>query len=278
MKTHYLTDAQFLLIRSLLPSVKTKPFKYSQKVIVNGILYILRTGCQWRELPDKFPPWNTVFKYFRKLVNEKIWDKILYRLNVIMQRVKKKDKLRVNTSNWHILVTDSQSVDSSEYLALNKKGYDGHKKEHGLKRFLLVDIWGLVWAVLTLPANISEKYRLRRLVEKYRHILPKQFQAILADKGFESKLLTHELREQGFTLYAMRSTRRLKRQTMYDYEQNNLHNYLNKQISKLRWIVEQAFAQINKARRLIHVWERKTKNHEGFIKLRFILLVIRRLA
>jgi Transposase DDE domain len=176
--------------------------------------------------------------------------------------------------NQHLLVTDSQSVDSSEYLALNKKGYDGHKKEYGLKRFLLVDIWGLVWAVLTLPANISEKDGLRKLIEKYRHILPKQFQAILTDKGFESKILTCELQDVGFTLYTMRSTKRLKKQTVYDYQQNSLHNYLNKQISKLRWIIEQAFAQLNKARRLIHVWERKPKNHEGFIKLRFILLVI----
>jgi putative transposase len=275
MKTQYITNAQFRLIAPLLPKVKTKPFKYYQLDLINSILYVLRTGCQWRELPERFPPWNSCFKYFRKLTNEKIWDLILHKLNNLdcLSDAKKRRIL-----NLHVLVTDSQSVDSSEFLKADQKGYDGHKKENGLKRFLLVDIFGHVWGVMTLPANMSEKDGLRKLIQKYKYILPNKFKSILADKGFESKLLTEDLEIHGFTLYAMRSTKRLKKQTQYDYEQNNLHKYLNKQISKIRWIVEQAFSFLNKARRLIHIWERKPKNHEGFVKLRFIQLILRKMA
>jgi putative transposase len=125
MKTQYITGAQFKLITPFLPKVKTKPFKYYQLDLINGILYALRTGCQWREPPDRFPPWNSCFKYFRKLNNEKIWDLILFQLASKMSK-------QSSSLHKHILITDSQSIHSSEYLSLNLKGYDGHKKEYGL--------------------------------------------------------------------------------------------------------------------------------------------------
>jgi transposase len=209
-----------------------------------------------------------VYKYFRKLIRTKTLDNVLFELN----------KKTQNVGNAHILVTDSQSVHSTEYLRRSKKGYDGHKKKNGLKRFTLVDTGGSIHAVMTFPANISEKTGLERMIEKYQYILTRKACSILADKGFESKPLVHSLKKKGFTLYAMRSTRRLKRGTAYDYQQNNLHNYLNKQISKIRYVVERTFSWLNRCRRLIVNYERDTRNHEGFVKLAMIRILLNRMV
>lgn len=178
----------------------------------------------------------------------------------------------------HILITDSQSVKSTEYVNRKSVSFDGHKHVKGVKRFTLVDIFGNLWAIATLPANVNDKDTLRHLVNKYQHILPKQFKSILADKGYESKFLANDLNKKHYTLYAMRSTSRFKKQTKWDYEQINLHNYLNKQISRFRYVVERTFAWLNKCRRLIVNYERKSRNHEGFVKLAMIRLLVRRMG
>jgi hypothetical protein len=113
-----------------------------------------------------------------------------------------------------------------------------------------------------------------------------QYKCILADKGFESKPLQQALLKVGFTLYPMKSTKRLGKKTntgnkrtltQWDKEQNNLHNHQNKQISKLRWIVEQVFAHLDNHRRIIVCYERTTQSHEAFVKLACIRLMVRKL-
>ena len=76
----------------------------------------------------------------------------------------------------------------------------------------------------------------------------------------------------------MKSTKRLKKATKWDNQQNNLHNHQNKQISRLRWIVEQVFAHLDNHRRIIICYERTTQSHEAFVKLATIRLMVRKLG
>lgn len=242
-----------------------------------------------------FPPWNSVYKYFRKLVNGKYLDSIMFKLNykyIKFKRCGSNDKKgTINQRNEtsirrplpnFVLVTDSQSVRDTDMSSLDNKGYDGNKKVKGIKRFLLVDLLGCVWNVFTTRANVSEKIGLRKLVNYFSSIRarPKQFTVILADKGFESKDLEDNLAQCQFKLLAMKSTKRLKKDNVdnqYNIEQIDHVKKLNKCISSYRWIVERAFAFLDKARRLIINYERKTKIHEGFVKLNCIRLLVRRL-
>jgi transposase len=275
--TTNLTGTQFRLILPYLPKVKsTRPRKYSEYDILNGVMYILITGSQWRNLPNSYPNWHSCYKYFRKIVNGKYLDLILFKLN--LKSWSKLSKYDLNQQLNHILITDSQSVRSTEQVMKKLVSFDGHKHVKGIKRFTLVDIFGNLWGIATLPANISDKDTLRHLIRKYQNILPKQFKSILADKGYESDPLNKTLIKSGFTLYSMRSTNRFKPKTVWDYEQINLHNYLNKQISRFRYVVERTFAWLNKCRRLVVNWERKTRIHEGFVKLAMIRLMVRRMG
>jgi putative transposase len=278
-----LTDAQFNLIAKYLPKVKkTRPRKYSEKELLNAILYILVSGCQWRQLPSDFPPWESVYKYFRKLLVWKDLDRLLYLLNRRFRKI----SLKKTSLPAYILITDSQSVRATELLTKKIKGYDGNKKIHGLKRFLLVDAFGLVWYSWCSPANASEKTEVLKMLRSFSSMkaCPKEFKTLLADKGFESWELEERLEtECNLKLYAMKSTKRLKNVqtnqiTPYDQEQINFLENRNKQISLYRWIVEQAFSFLDKCRRLIVCYERKTRTHLAFVKLAFIRLLVRRLA
>ena len=90
MRKHYPSDIskqQFELIKKDLESVKkvTKPRKIDLYDIFCGVLYVLKSGCQWRMLPSDFPKWQTIYSYFRKWSEAKLDEKSI--LEVILKKI-----------------------------------------------------------------------------------------------------------------------------------------------------------------------------------------------
>lgn len=113
MKTLYpsdLTDAQWAIIARLIPPAKAGgcPRKTDMRALINGILYVNRTGCSWRMLPKDFPPWSTVHGYYRQFRLTGVWDRIH---EVLRDRVRKQLGRRVSPS---AAIIDSQSVKTAE--------------------------------------------------------------------------------------------------------------------------------------------------------------------
>lgn len=135
-----LTEAQFQLVAQYLPFVKkTKPRKWSYHQLLNAIRYVHKTGCQWRQLPGDFPPWKTVYHYFRIWNLGKTWDRMLLELNKLVRK-----KIHHQSPVPGVLVVDSQSVKTSDMGRKQYIGYDGNKLVKGIKRHLLVDQLGLI--------------------------------------------------------------------------------------------------------------------------------------
>ena len=108
-----LTDKEWAIIEPLLPVQRTgRPRKYSQREMLNAILYLLRTGCSWRMLPHDLPPWKAVYAYFRKLQTENRWQQINHHLR---EQVRLAAGREAHPST---LVADSQSVKTTEKGAL----------------------------------------------------------------------------------------------------------------------------------------------------------------
>lgn len=104
-----LSDKEWALMEPYLPVQKTgRPRKYSQREMVNAIIYITRTGTSWRMMPHDLPPWQAVYAYFRKLTDSGAWqrinDDLRSRLRVKMER----------DSHPSTVVVDSQSVKTTE--------------------------------------------------------------------------------------------------------------------------------------------------------------------
>jgi len=105
-----LTDGQWELITPLLPGAKHggRPRTVDIRTIINGILYLVRTGCQWRMLPVTFGPWSTVCDYFRKYRKSGLWQQIH---DSLRKAVRKKAGRKSTPS---AAIVDSQSVKTTE--------------------------------------------------------------------------------------------------------------------------------------------------------------------
>jgi transposase len=105
-----LTDAQWRLIERRIPPAKPggRHRSVNMREVINGILYLVRTGCSWRQLPHDFPPWGTVHWYYRSFRLDGTWQRIHDAL---------RDKVRVSTGRKKspsAAIVDSQSVKTTE--------------------------------------------------------------------------------------------------------------------------------------------------------------------
>ena len=147
-RTNYpsdLTDEQWQIIKKLLP----KPARLGRKPIdrreiVNAILYVNRTGCQWRALPHDFPKWKTVYNVFWRWRKDGVWQQIH---DTLRERVRQAEgKKKTPTA----AIIDSQSVKTTE-VGGEERGYDAGKKLSGRKRHLAVDTLDWSWRLWFMP-------------------------------------------------------------------------------------------------------------------------------
>ena len=119
-----LTDQQWSMISSYFSYGKYgNRAKHDKRLLVDAILYATKTGCGWRQLPTNFPPWQTVYSFFRRAKEENIWEKVL-------EDLVSKSRLAMGRSHEpRYAIIDSQSVKTSG--ASKERGVDGRKKCEG---------------------------------------------------------------------------------------------------------------------------------------------------
>ena len=105
-----LTDEQWKLVRPLIPPADPggRDRSVDMREVVNGILYLIRSGCAWRSLPHEFPPWGTVWYYFRRFRNDGTWKTIH---DALRDKVRKKAGRNKSPS---AAIIDSQTVKTTE--------------------------------------------------------------------------------------------------------------------------------------------------------------------
>ena len=168
-----LTDAQWSEIEPLYSGMRNR--KWSKRELTNAVLYIVKTGCQWRQLPHDFPPYQTVYSFFSRGAKSGLWEKILAHL------VEKTRKDAGKSAEPHYALIDSQSVKT---VADNeKRGIDGGKKAKGRKRHAVIDTMGNLLGIVVHAANIHDTksgiLAAQKACKKYPSI-----QAFCADAGY----------------------------------------------------------------------------------------------
>ena len=116
--TSSLTDREWEIIKPLLPEKKrTRPPKWSKREILDGILYQLKNGCNWCDLPKDLPPYSTVFWHYKQWRSEGIIEDISFELHAqVRERIKKKRKWTT------LIIIDSQAVKNTCNAAIERKG------------------------------------------------------------------------------------------------------------------------------------------------------------
>ncbi|MDH1904234.1 IS5 family transposase, partial [Comamonas aquatica] len=225
---------KFAQIEPLLRSVRrtTKPVTVDLYEVFCAVLYLLRTGCQWRFLPPEFPKWQSVYAYWRK------WSEPdQHGVSVLEQALKKqvgaaREKLVRNACSAFLIV-DAQSVKNTDTAAL--KGYDAGKKVSGIKRHIAVDAQGLPHAIAVTTAEVTDRKGALQALKRCKPNLGR-VQSVLCDSGYTGKPF-----EQGVQEIVGEHV------TVQIAKRSELHTF---KVMPKRWIVERSFAWLDKNRRL----------------------------
>ena len=217
------------------------PPKHSLQNIVNAIFWINSTGCQWRNLDSKYPPWQTVFYHFTQFNLRGIWEELLDSL-VVFER-KRQDR-EVTPS---LLAIDSQCVKSVQFVR-EEIGVDGGKKVNGSKRTILVDKLGLPLAIKVTGANISDNQSGILAIDLLKGKVFR-LKKIAADNGYKNTFLQYV---QDTYKWEVEIAQRPESSTGFIPEKN-------------RWQVERSFGWLNFRRRLFREVEKTILSAEAML-------------
>lgn len=256
-----LTDAQWAVIEPLLPERDPRrggrPRKFSRRLVIDTVLYVLGTGCAWRLVPHDLVPWDAAYRWFRTWTADGTWDRVH---DTLRDRVRDAAGRDPQPS---AAVLDSQSAKSHQ--GGEAIGYDAGKRVRGRKRHLLVDTCGLVLRAVVHSASVQDRAGAKLVLAGVGAMFP-HLGLVWVDGGYvnvvDSGLIGWAAETENLQIVAVPRNADVK----------------GFQVLPRRWVVERTFSWLGRCRRLARDYERKTAHAEAMIKVAMIRLMAARLA
>jgi len=269
-----LSDAEWMILEPLIPAAKSggRPPKWTRRQILDGIFYLVRSGCHWRLLPREFPPWKTVYHYFRAWRIDGTWE----RLNTILRERERSRQGRDPQPSRCIM--DSQSARTTSVGGI--RGYDGGKKLSGRKRHLLVDTLGLVLTATVHAADIQDRAAVPQVLQGVKDVFGR-LAHIWLDQGYTGAGKAWIEQELGWSVEIVKHAPRPRGMWVFPGQEVDPTIFQRpKGFRHLprRWVVERTFSWFGQARRLSKDYERLPETEEAMIYITMSRLMLRRLA
>ena len=245
-----LTDDQWKVMKQFVNWQRKR--KINLRDVMDAILWITRTGTQWRNLDSQFPKWRAVYYYFDK------WGKngALEKMNISLNSI---ERLQLNRAPCPSLgLVDSQSIKLAPMI-YEHRGIDGHKRINGRKRHLLVDVLGRIWKTEVHAANIHDSPGGIPLLKDLELTMPR-LEKILTDKSYRKTF------EQ--------AVRNLDLKFEVPVRNDNIKGFV---VEAKRWVVERTLAWLNYFRRIVIDYEHTPRSAKSFLILANISMVIWRI-
>ena len=251
-----LGDAEWAVIEPRLPQRHRlgRPPKTEMRKVVNALLYMVRTGCQWRQLPREFPPYTTVQHYFYAWRDGGVLDRINFELLLEAREAAGREP------SPSAGVIDSQSVKTTE--AGGPRGFDAAKKIKGRKRHILTDTTGLLVGAEVHRADVPDRDGAPLVIAAIHDLFP-WLRHLFADSAYAGDKLRNKLRK--FGNWTIEIVRRMAGTVGFE-------------VLPRRWVVERTLAWLNRNRRLAKDFEATIASAKAWLYLASVQLLIRRLA
>ena len=249
-----LTDEEWARVEPVLP----KPARTGRqrevdlREVLNAIRYLARTGCGWRMLPKDFPPWQTVYWWFRRFVRLLLFQTIH---DVALMRDRERAGREASPTGG---VLDSQSVKAP---AAKERGFDGGKKITGRKRHVAVDTDGRLLMVNLTTADISDSAGAQMILDAIGKRWP-WLKYLFADGAYDRGQL---MDKAAFLDFVIEIVRKIEGQQGFE-------------VLPRRWVVERTFGWMMRWRRLVRDYEQRIDVSEAMIQVAMGSLMLRRIA
>jgi transposase len=224
--------------------------EHALREVFNGLRYVVRTGCQWRYLPNDLPPWHTVYQQTQRWLEAGVFEAMVHDLRMLMREIEGRNP------QPSAAIFDGRTLQSTPESGA-RAGYDGHKKRKGSKVHLAVDTLGQLLAAIVTPANEQERAQVAELAAKVQEVTGDAIEVAFVDQGYTGEQAAEAAEEHGIRLEVVKlpTTKR---------------GFV---LLPRRWVVERSFAWMARFRRLARDYERLGETLAGLHFVAFAILM-----
>ena len=226
---------------------------YDLREVFNGLRYIVRTGMQWRMMPNDLPPWYTVYQQTQRWFKAGVFEDMVRDLRMLMREIDGRNP------QPRAAIFDGRTLQSSPESGA-RAGYDGHKRRKGSKIHLAVDTLGQLLAATVTPANEQERAQVDALAQKVQEATNDSVEVAFVDQGYTGEQAAADAEKHGIRLEVVKLPT-AKRGFV---------------LLPRRWVVERSFAWMARFRRLARDYERLAETLVGLHFVAFAMLMAHR--
>lgn len=224
---------------------------YALREVFNGVRWIVRTGAQWRMMPNDLPPWYTVYQQAQRWIAAGVFEDMVHDLRVLLRLAKGK---REQPS---AAIFDGRTLQSTPESG-ERAGYDGYKRRKGSKIHIAVDTLGLLLAAHVTPANEQERAQVKKLAQEVQDVTQNSVEVAFVDEGYTGEQAEQDAQAAGIDLIVVKLPEAKKGFVLLPR----------------RWVVERSFAWTARFRRLARDFERAPETLRGLHFLAFAILML----
>jgi transposase len=226
---------------------------HSLREVFNGLRYIVRTGMQWRMMPNDLPPWPAVYQQTQRWLRAGVFEDMVHDLRKLMREIAERNP------QPRAAIFDGRTLQSSSESGA-RAGYDGHKRRKGSKVHMAVDTLGYLLATVVTPANEQERAQVSALAEKVQEATGDSVEVAFVDQGYTGEQAAADAQKHGIRLEVVKLPT-AKRGFV---------------LLPRRWVVERSFAWMARFRRLVRDYERLAETLAGLHFVAFAILMAHR--